>query len=586
MRISRIAAHRLVAAALCVHAGLLAWGAYRQSPSACEVPQLPAGISHWLTGGFELYRVNPPLVRMIAAVPIFAVGANTNWAQFQGGPGDRPEFPVGDDFVKANGARSFWLYTLARWACIPFSLLGGYFCWRWARDLYGVCAGLLSLGLWCFSPDIIAHGQLITTDAAASAFAVGSAYYFWKWLKQPTWKWAMIAGIALGLAQLAKMTLLIFFGLWPVIWFVYRMISPAPQPFQSTKRVQAVQLVFMQFVGLFILNAGYCFDGTCERLGDYHFVSKSLSGTQSKAYGNRFETSALRWIPLPLPNCYVRGLDEQKKDFEKFTIPSYLRGEFRSKGWWYFYLYGMLVKTPVCVLLMLVAAVMTLFTNTRDTKCGDLFALLAPAIALLALVSSQSGFSVHYRYVLPVFPFLFVFIGRLAHVASRHSHYASALLLAGLVGAVSSTLASYPHTLSYFHELAGGPLKGHFHLVYSAQDWGQDLLFLRQWVSTHPECQPLKLSFYGQFDPIVAGLPQSPIPFRQAIAGTRRGDSLLEPGWYAISTSYLRGVPFPSPQGAFTYFQQLEPVAFAGYSIYIYHVSETDVQRIAAALQR
>ena len=55
-----------------------------------------------------------------------------------------------DAFLKANGPKSFWLVTLGRWACIPFSLLGGYVCFRWAYELYGSGSGLLALALWCF----------------------------------------------------------------------------------------------------------------------------------------------------------------------------------------------------------------------------------------------------------------------------------------------------------------------------------------------------------------------------------------------------------------------------------------------------
>ena len=38
--------------------------------------------------------------------------------------------------------------------------------------------------------------------------------------------------------------------------------------------------------------------------------------------------------------------------------------------------------------------------------------------------------------------------------------------------AVGSSLAIYPHSLSYFNELAGGPTKGHYHLIDSNIDWG------------------------------------------------------------------------------------------------------------------
>ena len=86
-------------------------------------------------------------------------------------------------FITANGERSFWFFTWARWVCIPFSLLGGYVCYRWAKELYGEWSGLLALTLWCFEPNILANGQMITPDMGATAFGVTAAYVFWRWLK-------------------------------------------------------------------------------------------------------------------------------------------------------------------------------------------------------------------------------------------------------------------------------------------------------------------------------------------------------------------------------------------------------------------
>ena len=61
---------------LAAHALLLGWGALRHSPPWDEVPHLVAGISHWELGRFDLYRVNPPLVRIVAALPVIVVFVN------------------------------------------------------------------------------------------------------------------------------------------------------------------------------------------------------------------------------------------------------------------------------------------------------------------------------------------------------------------------------------------------------------------------------------------------------------------------------------------------------------------------------
>ena len=49
---------------------LLGYSAWIHSPTWDEVGHLAAGISHWKFGRFDLFSVNPPLVRTIAAAPV------------------------------------------------------------------------------------------------------------------------------------------------------------------------------------------------------------------------------------------------------------------------------------------------------------------------------------------------------------------------------------------------------------------------------------------------------------------------------------------------------------------------------------
>src|ERR1700692_3142979 len=154
--------HRfLTGAILIAHICLLAWGSVLHSPTYDEPAHLVAGLSHWELGQFDLYRVNPPLIRMIAAFPVHLLSPKTDWTKHDDKPESRIEFPIARDFIQKNGVGTIWYVTLARWACIPFSLLGAYICYRWARELHGSAAGLLALTLWCFCPNILGHGQLL-----------------------------------------------------------------------------------------------------------------------------------------------------------------------------------------------------------------------------------------------------------------------------------------------------------------------------------------------------------------------------------------------------------------------------------------
>ncbi len=609
---SKLLLRVLPPALLTIHAGLLAYGAAVHSPCIDEVGHLAAGLSHWQLGRFDLYHVNPPLVRMVAAVPVLFAQPKTDWSAYSDAPGARSEFPIGRDLITANGERSFWFFTWARWACIPFSLLGGYICFRWARELYGDGSGLLALTLWCFGPNILANGQMITPDMGATALGVTAAYFFWKWLKQPSWPLALASGLTLGLALLTKATWIILFGLWPALWLLWQLrrraagfipavspqqpvetktagTSPAARLGKKGRLTQLLQLATTLLLGLYVLNMGYGFEGWFQPLGEYHFVSDSLGGSAERGdFGarNRFAGTWFGKVPIPVPRNYLEGIDVQKRDFESH-YSSYLRGEWRQQGWWYYYLYGLAVKVPLGVWALAVLATILLFRRGYAASWRDELTLLGPAAVVLTLVSAETGFNHHLRYVLPIFPFWFVWTSKAARAFRRLNRIVSVLTWAAAVWVVGSSLWVYPHCLSYFNELVGGPENGSAHLVDSSIDWGQDLFYLRDWLKAHPEARPLGLAYFGYFDPHVTGIgyalpPEGPTNAAE-IAGPYADELGPHPGWFAVSVTMLRGYGFPIPDGhggvrtyplnSFSYFLRFRPVARAGWSIYIYYIT-------------
>jgi hypothetical protein len=443
----------MIFAFLTIHSILLTYSAYVHSPTLNEPGHLAAGLSNWKFGRFEIYRVNPPLVRMVAALPVMTAGYNEDWSGFYEGPGARPEFKMGENFVAANGERSFFLFMIARWACIPFSWIGAIVCYLWARDLYGPAAGVLACGIWCFEPNILGHASLITPDAHAAALGLAACYTFWRWLKRPTWTQAALTGVVLGLAELAKTTLIIFYPLWPMMWLVYRWPDRGRMAGRDWLR-EAGMLGLRMLIGLYVLNLGYGFEGSLTQLKEFQFVSDMFTGQRRNAQSpapaaqddpptnaakphsgesatnlnNRFVATWLGELPVPLPKNYLLGIDVQRKDFERYHRPSYLRGEWREGGWWYYYLYAVAIKVPLGLWgLGLFVLVMRLaervwkeerspakIQRPATLTLRDEFILLFPGLFIFAFVSSQTGFNEHMRYVLPAFPFFFVWIGQAA----------------------------------------------------------------------------------------------------------------------------------------------------------------------------
>jgi len=582
-----------------VHAGWLAWSATWQSPTLNEPGHLASGIAHWKLGRFEPYAVNPPVVRMIAALPVLAVGCETDWSSFRGRPGERPEFPIGSDFIKANGGRSQWLFVLSRWACLPFSLLGAWMCFLWGRALFGDWAGVFACVLWCVEPNIIAHGQLITSDIAATSLGLVAMWTFWKWLQQPGWWSAGIAGVGLAMAVLAKFSWLVLFGLWPLLWILVHLqrwretkaksqtSAPLDQGILRDQPLpaQAAQMLVLIVVAIYGINLAYGFDGSFSRLGSFQFASKSLSGqSQPGRLANRFVDSWMAGIPAPLPRQFVLGIDLQKKDFEHFPHESYLRGEWRQGGWWYYYLYAAAVKLPVGLWILAITALLVRlrsgsFARSPNAVAGQ-WILLIPSVVLFVIVSSETEFNHHFRYVLPCFGPAFILISGMSTVAGRALR---AWMAANWTWVAVSSVLAAPHSLSYFNELAGGMRNGASHLLHSNVDWGQDLVALNQWIEHHPDSKPVSVAYYGFYAPQAYGVaaeigPQGPF------GDTRPLDWSFKPGYYAVSVNYLHGTAWRL-QNRFAYQPLLKhtPIAWCGGSIAIYQVDEQQAKELTDA---
>lgn len=630
----------IVTLLLLANAMLVGWIGWATSPNKTETGHMAAAAYLWQTLRFDVFHVNPPLTRAISGLPVAMCRPEYDWDQYSSQPQNRSEFRLGTSFIEANSPEKVrWYFALARWSLIPLLLVGAYYGYRLSRELYGDEPGIVFLILWSFSPLLLAWGATICPDAAAAALGLVAVYWFRRWLHQPSWTLAIVAGVCLGLLPLAKLTWLLAFGLWPLVWFLWTVpswLSKADD--HSLPRPPVRQLAAILVIALYVLNTGYLFDGSCRPLGQYVFMSQTLSGREVGedqmwriVTDNRFAGTWLGTFPVPLPAEFVQGIDTQRYDFER-GLPSYLRGQWADHGWWYYYLYAMAVKEPLgtwCLLLLAVGV--AIFGRGFNAAWRDEMVVLVPGLVILVFVSGQTGFSVHSRYIISALPFFFIWISKVGRVFEMRSLTRRRLAMAGtvvlaLAWSVASSLSIYPHSLSYFNELAAllptssdasypkpigesgnnhgiltrikyvltaGPRNGPRHLLDSNIDWGQDLLYLKDWLDKHPEVTLDGLAFFGPYPATLAGIPETPFPQSDPSVDNYATDrnSIAEsdgatwrfspkPGWYVVSVNYLY-----DRSRRYCYFLDFEPAASAGYSIYIYHITPDDANRVRGQLR-
>ena len=366
---------------------------------------------------------------------------------------------------------------------------------------------------------------------------------------------------------------------------------------------QLTQLAAVLAIAVLVLNIGYGFDGAFEKLRKPIFVSRPFAGGAALAEGgvggNRFAGTWVGELPIPFPRNYLRGMDLQKYDFER-GLPSYLCGEWKDRGWWYYYLVCAALKVPLGIwglgltafgVSLQSSAIRKKSAHPSDSVDGwkrffyswrDEIILLLPAVGLFVFVSSQAGFGRHFRYVLPAFPFVFIWMSKVSTPAIR-CRTLGVLVAALLTWTVASSLWIYPHSMSYFNELVGGPRHGHRYLLGSNLDCGQDVFYLKRWRKEHREASPLSTLFSNSYaldlmemrDLHKKGHPGVFAPTGGVMPAEETWARVPFPGWYATSIRRIHDA-----DGDYLYFLKLRPVAMAGYGFRIYHIALDDANRL------
>lgn len=630
-----------VAGLLTVHWALAVLSLLGENPTVDEVVHLPAGLSYWQTGTFRLYPHNPPLIKLIAAWPVAAARPVSGPLYQSGFWATANKTGFAHLFADLTAPDYLELFTKARLLMPWFSVLGGLVVFAWSRRLYGAPGGLLSLTLWAFCPNILAHARLVTTDVGASVLGFSATFLFWRYLKRPTWPNVVAAGLALGLAELSKFSMILLYGLWPLLWLIHEFANQGASG-RPRRLARAVGHGFaIVFLSVLTINPGYGFEGVGRPLGTFPFASGALTRWRDQPVApspapddlldrirqfrvNRFRDTILENLPVPLPRYYVSGFDEQKLEAEGVPrrvvdptagpddligYPVYLDGVLRDRSWRSYYLLCLVYKVPEGTWLLVLWSFLVLGFSTRGraAKADEATVLMVPLV-VLGVMSLLTNINLGLRYVLPIFPYIYVSVGKLAPWAAglvgRRKGWAFAAISAALLASLAASASIHPHYLTYFNVVSGGPDHGSAHLIDSNLDWGQDLVGLERWVQDHSPTEPIGIAYFGQINPDLFARRGRPLNWflPPPLPGTM--DRLPPvwngvdpsrpppPGLYAVSASLVRGLDWrvyapgqpgylPAHRSAFRYFQELTPFAKIGYSIFLYRVSETDVRRLA-----
>lgn len=521
---------------------LLFWGRLlhtmlHTSATFDEPFHLLQGVMYWQLDNLYSVIQNPPLINMWLgtivqlilnpSLPPLTPDKLQNWIR------------VGQQFLWELNNGLVILF-IGRVANSFLSLFLASLVYNWSKQLsHGRPAGLLALLLYTFDPNILAHSALATTDLGTSFFILLAVYVCVRQWQNPSRRGFWAAGLALGLALSAKFSGVLLFpavalaAAW-VTWQESQKAVPFRQPRWVHLQGLIIGLTIWFLVALLVLALIYRLDWATFKLDFDLQQAHQLEGHSS-----------------------------------------YLLGERGRHGWWYYFPVLLLTKTPLPTLILLFAGILYVFTHhsllpTPHTPLPTPHFLLL-IVALFFTAGLLSNVNIGYRYLLPMWPLLFVVISQLALTKTRWAQIGLGL---GVGYLIFSSLWIHPHYLAYFNEPAGGPDNGWRIAVDSNLDWGQDLPALATLVEQY-SIEQLNIAYFGTSDFTAYGIEAEPLPGWPSVLPNPTTDTYYPPrpasGWYAISVTQLLGV-YADNFGRFAYFQSQTPVAKAGYSIFLYRV--------------
>jgi hypothetical protein len=527
---------------------VLATGCWRVYSNTWDEPEhLAAGIELLDRGKYEYDTEHPPLARVFLAIGPYLAGAHS----FGTPP---PEgTPEGLHILYMKGA--YWRdLTLARLGMLPFLALLLVATWLWARRLLpSEGAALLAVVLLVSVPPVLGHAALASLDVAAAATMLLALYALQCWIVSARLRDAVFLGLASGFAVVTKFSGVPFIGVSLIALGLTQAAvthagageSTAQPPWWRTRLAGLGLVALAGLVPVFIAYGPRAADpgGVAWR---FNWAVSYLLNAHGVAHGFGVLLSHL-WLPRELKDL-VNGIVAVKAHNDTGHL-SYLLGEVRLTGWWYFYLVALAVKTPIPILLAGPAGMVWLALSGWRRRDSWAIAPLAAVVAILVFASAVSRINIGIRHILIVYPFFALGAAFLiAHawralragndmtvstmvnqtVNYRQKHLQNlhligvAALLVGLAWQLSTLWRAYPDYLPYFNETVG--VHPERVLVDSDLDWGQDLRRLELRVA-QLHIGHLNLAYRGTAD-----LRREPLPQVHILPPSERAT-----GWVAVS---------------------------------------------------
>ncbi len=598
----RLASAAAVLLLLAVFALQLVLSSRRNSVTWDEGHHLYSGYRSWKYSDYGINPEVPPLVKMVAAVPLLRMKLYV--PPLQGRFFKDEAFFGGRDFLFHNDFNR--VLFRARMAASIFSFALALLVFFAARQMFSTTAAFIALLLLVFDPNFLAHSALVTTDVPSACTFFAAIYAFYRWRLAPSRARLILVGLAAGLALVTKFTGILVVPILLLLawceWAFPDELSPYGSLRSDRRSVVLHRLVrglpLMGLIAWFVLWAFYGFRYSARPKG---LVLHPTLAAYVPQLAHRSSATVLLLLARShlFPESWLYGLADTKITADTYT--SYFFGHVYPHGHFLYFPAAFAIKSTLPFLALLVLAIVLIVLHHLYERREILYLTLPPI--LYFLVAATSNMNIGARHLLPIYPFLYILgAGAAAKLLTLDRTWVWAVL-ALVVWQAANAVSMYPAYMAFGNDLWGGPSRVHLYLSDANVDWGQQLNDVRTWLAARGirdpgwnapapaasqqknaaaaiphgplDAQSCWFAYFpdGVVDPSAYGIPCKRLPTADTLWWQHDPTDLPTEinGYVLISDSDLEGIEFgEGPLNPYEQFRHIRPIAAIDYGVYVY----------------
>ena len=503
--------------------------AYVKSPTIDEPNHFTRGYAYFHAPDLRLNTHHPPIANALSYLP--AAGAlhySINFSSNQWNNAYLSE--IAKPFEELLYKNKIVLLT-SRLTTIFIGVLLGYCIFIFTNRYFGKKTALIALALYSFSPSVLAHTRLITTDIPATFSIFLTLWFFIEFLQNQNIKKFFLFCVSFCLALLIKYSAMLLFPVYLITYLVYEVLIRKEKKIRKVLYTTLKYSAFFVFIFFLLLSLVFRFESPTFRQ-TFHSPDKwdefTLFLTNNAP---SFSVAPILSVSekISLPGMYYwNGLFDNVINHNIKGHPTYLLGSNSTHGSWLFFPMSILFKTTPAILAGLIIS-FYFFTNSlinkniRKEKFTEkntiIFLTFFIFILFFFCVALNSRIQIGIRHLLPIFPPVFIFIAYSLKSIFLDKKWGNTIGSIFVSTHIASSLLIYPHFIEYFNLLSGGPKNGYRIFLDSNLDWGQNKYYVEKYAEKIKNSYPNTKVFYKDMQKCI-----------------------FSPGFYIISANELYGL--------------------------------------------